>query len=773
MQQHPDIREELKVRFKAILVDEFQDTDPIQYEVLLYLAEKKGQQREHWREIQLEPGKLFVVGDPKQSIYGFRRADIEAHLRVVGDVIQKQDGIECTLSTSFRSHEEILDVVNGVFSRLIQPRETLQPSYASIQPVADSMTKAATLLSKPLRQVELRRVEGQESLNAADARRLEGESLARWLSEEVLGKAAILDKNGEPVPVKAGHVAILIRSLVNVDQYLEPLRRRGIPYVVEGEKHFYAAQEVIDIVNLLRVIDNPYDRLALAGVLRSPLGGLNDRELYDLHQEGLFDYRSVSRSKGFPKKGVATQVKDLFTILLRLHDETRRLPVAGAIRVIFDSLPVMVLAASTYHGEQRVANTEKVRLLAEEMGREGTATLKGVIATLEERVSEVKEEGESSLAEESVNAVKVLSVHKAKGLEFPLVILAGCQAGVNRQASGPVEVYHDWSSRQVGIHVDELWSLSGIALNEKKRVREEEEQKRVFYVAATRAREHLTLSCAATDRKAGDSFLSLLEQATGDLRSATEPAVVSIGSGKLQMQILRESPEPPGTLTGDTKGKPMVFDVKSYAEALERRKRDYQEIMQTPLFVNPTFLKSLDQNKPVPRPPEEVEIVSNQHALLIGDLAHRFLQHWDFSQDPKLYRGRLSSFLDLCLELPSDHDPVMVRSELEKIFDVFFSSSAYEELRSSHILGREVPLLVPWGTQIMEGVMDLLYEREGKLYVADYKTDRVQGGDHSQVVERYRHQREIYTEAVRRSLRRDVAGFKIILLRLGESVTVS
>ncbi|MCH7477677.1 MAG: hypothetical protein IIA14_06210 [SAR324 cluster bacterium] len=116
-------------------------------------------------------------------------------------------------------------------------------------------------------------------------------------------------------------------------------------YVVEGEKHFYATQEVIDMVNLLRAIENPYDRLALAGVLRSPLGGLNDRELYELHQQGLLDYRAVARPKGLPKNGPASQVRDLYSIVLRLHKETRRLSVGDAVREIFDSLPVMVLAA--------------------------------------------------------------------------------------------------------------------------------------------------------------------------------------------------------------------------------------------------------------------------------------------------------------------------------------------------------------------------------------------------------------------------------------------
>ena len=162
----------------------------------------------------------------------------------------------------------------------------------------------------------------------------------------------------------------------------------------------------------------------------------------------------------------------------------------------------------------------------------------------------------------------------------------------------------------------------------------------------------------------------------------------------------------------------------------------------------------------------------NQEALFVGELAHRFLQRWDFSQDPQSFREHLLPFIKRSLDAHDDHDRMAVQRELEEIFHVFFNSSAYEELKSSHILGREIPLLIPWGDQIMEGVMDVLYEKDGELYVADYKTDRVQGRDLSRVVQVYRHQAQIYSEAVRRCTQREVAGFNIFLLRLGEVVPI-
>ena len=124
----------MKTRFKAILVDEFQDTDPLQYEIILWLCEEPSRRAASWRDIRLTPGKLFVVGDPKQSIYGFRGADIAAYLQVVKEVIQAQNGVEYRLTANFRSDARILDVVNGVFEHLIREEPGLQPEYIALQP---------------------------------------------------------------------------------------------------------------------------------------------------------------------------------------------------------------------------------------------------------------------------------------------------------------------------------------------------------------------------------------------------------------------------------------------------------------------------------------------------------------------------------------------------------------------------------------------------------------------------------------------------------------
>ncbi|HEX2229303.1 MAG TPA: UvrD-helicase domain-containing protein, partial [Candidatus Binatia bacterium] len=528
VRDHPKVREELKRKYRSVLIDEFQDTDPIQYEILLYLAERLGASAKNWRAVTLTPGKVFVVGDPKQSIYAFRRADIEAYLEVIERIIKAQDGADCRLTTNFRSDAKILGVVNGVFETLIREQEGVQPPYIPIHPAPERLTLEPHAHDTPrLATVSLRKIVSETGeLDAEAARRLEGENLARWLKDEVLDKAPIT-QNGKQVLAQPRDIAILFRKLTNIHEYLEPFRRRNIRYVVEGERHFYAAKEIIDAVNLLRAIDNPHDRLALVGVLRSPLGAVPDKLIYELHCGGLLDYRKAAQ---LSVRELPSSLAELYNTLGRLHDETRRLPVGEAMALIFASLPVRLLAACYFHGEQAVANLDKLKQQAEALGRDGLTTLKETIRQLQRRVLEIKEEGESVLAEETVDAVRIMSIHKAKGLEFPIVVLAGCHAGIDGRQGKPAEVLFDWSSGVSGVHVGPYWDLPGLYIDEKTRARGEEEHKRVLYVAMTRPREHLVISCAPTSRRSAGSFCSMIGGALGiNIDDISESQVVPVG----------------------------------------------------------------------------------------------------------------------------------------------------------------------------------------------------------------------------------------------------
>jgi ATP-dependent helicase/nuclease subunit A len=681
--------------------------------------------------------------------------------------------MECRLTTNFRSHAAILDVVNGVFECLIQPREGVQPPYIAIHPAPERVPGGASPPdSASLPKVLVRKIVADGAdLSAEKARRIEGQSLARWLKDEILERTRILDSSGEQVRAQPKDVAILFRKLTDIHDYLEPLRQSGIRYVVEGERHFYAAKEIIDAVNLFRSIENPYDRLALVGVLRSPLGGLSDQNIYELHRENLLDYRNLNRLKDstFP-----TTLAELYQKLARLHEEIPKLPVGAAVSHIFASLPLKALAACAFHGEQAVANLEKLRQQAEALGKEGLTTLKEAIHQLQQRVLDVKEEGESVLAEEKLDAVRIMSIHKAKGLEFPIVILAGCQTGTEGRRTMSAEALFDWSTGLTGIHVGRTWDLPGVYIAEKTRLRAEEEQKRVLYVAMTRAREHLILSCAPSGRRSNGSFLSMLDEPFQEnLAAAEESRNVAIGNGSIELRLVEESLSAPGGTKRNRRKADANPNWQPYVEAWARRKNIYESAIKSPVFVTPTLLKRQEEEIAEAGRPKTRLLSTRTPAMLVGELAHRFLETWDFAQDGKEFSSRIGSFLDHWLPSELRPERESIQEDLAEIFGDFFGSKIYAELAGSQILGREVPLLMPWDGQIMEGVIDLIYEHDGLLYLADYKTDRIAREELTQGAKRYGRQAQVYSRAARQSLEREVAAFKVIFLRLGEAVRVS
>ncbi|HEX6825297.1 MAG TPA: UvrD-helicase domain-containing protein, partial [Nitrospiraceae bacterium] len=437
LRDHPAVRARIKQTYRAILVDEFQDTDPVQYEIILYLCERADSNRTAWHDVDLEPGKLFIVGDPKQSIYAFRRADIEAFERVV-EKIRAGGGAVYSLVTNFRSNGAVLDVVNNVFDRLFQPTEHVQPANER-------------LAARPQRQHEvsisgaqLRLVmpgEEDEEFDVQAATRAEAEALARWLKAELFSGATITDRDRREGPLQPGHIALIFRKLTQAQVYLDALRRYDIAYITDGEKHFYRRQEVIDLVNLLRVIDNPHDTIALVGILRSPLGGITDRDLLSLQQKEGLDYQHRDRLSAWNHPQAET-VRRLYKVLAELHQLAPMRPVPDAIDLTFDRLPVLELAAASLHGEQAVANLRKVREMAEVLADRPHLTLTGFVDLMMTRVLEQPDEAESALTEQSLDAVRVLTIHKAKGLEFPVVILPGLHQGSKNPRKGP-SIHHD------------------------------------------------------------------------------------------------------------------------------------------------------------------------------------------------------------------------------------------------------------------------------------------------------------------------------------------
>jgi ATP-dependent helicase/nuclease subunit A len=747
LRSHPTVRERVKRDYRAVLVDEFQDTDPAQYEIILAVSESLGQQAAHWSAMRLDPGKLFIVGDPKQSIYAFRRADIEAFDRVV-EKITADGGMVQTLTTNFRSDATVLAPINEIFDRLFEARPHVQPANVRLEvrphrrPAGQDSGVRLHLVAAPT---------SDTAFDAAGAARAEAEVLAQWLYEDVLKRPLL----------KAGHVALLFRKLTQAETYLDALRRYGIPYVVEGEKHFYRRQEIIDLVNLLRILDNPHDAIALAGFLRSPLGGLTDRDLYDLRQAGFFDYRHYGLIESW-SHACAPAIHRLYRQLAHLHQDVASLPLADVIQLVFDRLPLLELAAASLHGEQAVANLLKAKQTAVALLDRPHLTLSGFVDLMVSRLEEQPDEAESPLVEESLDAIQVMTIHKAKGLEFPIVVLPGLHQGAGRERSVPM-VSFDWSSGRYGLSLGEYRTVAALFIHEKLNMREEAERRRVLYVGMTRAKELLVLTGGITARSGGETVLELLRDiGQGDIGSPRTTAV-TIGTSTIphlvveapERKRLRRSTAP---MSADS-----AMDCASVAALWQRRTSAWTEARDTPRYLTPTAMgrKTSPANRRVAASGREPEV-----SRLVGILAHRMLERWDFAASPTSLVEHVDDTVRTFLTKSQSDVAGAVQESLRDLFTQFGGSDIYSRLRASTILGREIPFMTPWeNRQVMEGVIDVVYRLNDRIWVADYKTDDVAAEEAVAQAERYRTQSEVYKTVVQRSLAMDGIRFQCIFLR--------
>lgn len=874
--EYRHIREKLKEEFRTILVDEFQDTDPVQYEIVLFLSEALGHYSSDVRKVALEPGKLFIVGDPKQSIYAFRRADIEAYEMVTKQVCGTDDTLK--LQENFRSHSGITEVVNRLFQgKIMVEQPGLQPCYI---PIHAHRPKA-----HPYQKVEIVFVSDEEGkgLRAADAREAEAEWIAQWITSHVNNEdIEDAENRREMRRLQYRDVALLLRAFTQLKPYIEAFKRYGIPYIVEGEKYFYTTQEVLDFINLLRIIENPHDKIALMGVMRSTLVGLTDREIYELQMHDLLDYRKdvpgvftagINTATGVNEpaapsnsigEGKDTAIEEIpsglgkttgafYRFLRTMHARAGIIPVSQLITEIMDNTHLAEITAGAWHGEQKLSNVWKLYQMGCDMEQNEGVSLKTFIDRIRRRIKDTREEGESPLSDETLDVVKIMSIHKSKGLEFPVVFLGNLHGEVRNSAEVIDSAVFDWSTATTGVVIGsgsrQARNLRSLIIEEKLNERSWEEEKRVLYVAMTRARERLILT--GSPRDDDKSYMGLIARAIRDVAGIRldEAATLPQGDTKATETIpasQRENKEGTKTASGATGKIPLkaigIFvgnfrfdgtrhplkspeptkwdtDWTSYKDVWSEREAAMRRAERSMLFISPSGIakKEATEHDVSSVVIEENPLAPHQNlAAIIGAICHEALRRWDFHRTrdelleviestiktilaPERDQGdNIGEIVDnkplgqdpsppylplewgekgvaIGAESPaanSSQDAARIKVEVVKILSTFLNSEAYQELQAAEILGREIPILLNWNGQIMRGVIDILYRTDKGVIVADYKTDQVKTEDITAKAAKYRQQKEVYTEAVRRCLNVSNPVFKLIFLRLGKGIAV-
>ncbi|MEJ7630332.1 MAG: 3'-5' exonuclease, partial [Nocardioidaceae bacterium] len=679
--------------YPRLLLDEFQDTDPIQIEIAVRIAGGAAATGQEWEQVEVPPGSLFVVGDPKQSIYRFRRADIGMYLRARSWV-----GTTVTLDSNFRSVQPVLGWVNDVFDVVITPADNAQPDYVAL---------AATRFADPTGPavVVLGAQAHEDRPNAAVMREREAADVAAAIRQAVDERWTTYDERaGQWRDLRLGDIAILVPARTSLPFLEDALDRAGVPYRAESSSLVYQASEVRDLLAAARAVADPSDLLSCVTALRSPLFGCGDDDLWTWKRDG----GSFSIVAPVPDERAGHPVARSLGYLRSLHNTSRWMTPSEVLGRVVADRRILEVAASGPRARDQWRRLRFVVDQARAWAETEHGGLRAYLAWAARQGDETARVAEAVLPETDVDAVRVMTVHAAKGLEFPMVILSGMSSAPRSQS---------------GVRV--LWTRDGYEVKLTKTVQtndfqnvapldeqmDQYERRRLLYVAATRARDHLVVSLHR--RGSGSTNAEILAEAGG----ATAAGAVELDSQR----------EPAGPVVLGTSEPSAGLAWADWLAAIER-------VREASRRVSAVSASGLEGTEPAVvltpsagSPPgqakgaRDVELPpwsKGRYGSAIGRAAHGVLQVVDLATGDGLEEAVASQCIAEGVTEHADVVRGLVRSALES--DIVRRAAERAHWRETYVGMVEADGLV------VEGFVDLVYrEDDGSLVVVDYKTDAI------------------------------------------------
>jgi ATP-dependent helicase/nuclease subunit A len=504
--ERPEVIARTSERYRFFLVDEFQDTNAVQRVLLERLALAKGRR----------PANLFIVGDRKQSIYGFRGADVDVFREMTATLLAA-GGEEKPLQLNFRSQPPLIAFFNYLFARLFQVPIDVPPSeYKNLDQLGyvkheKSESKRELRDEGPLVEMLITTKPSLEDDPRAeqDSRVLDAQQVARRIITLTRG----------PNAVKYGDIALLFRAMTQVQIYESVFRRANIPYQTVLGRGFYEREEITDLIQLLRFLDNKTDEIALAAVLRSPLCGLSDNALLALRSAPTLDEAdNTDPMRGFsaPRKlytalrhhreiaFISDEEHELLDraskLISELVDRRHHYPIQDLLRYAVAESEFMTVVAANFDGAQRLANVERLFTLAARFESSGTHLIRDFVRYVEDFEAIGSRESEGQI-DQAADAVRLMTIHQAKGLEFPIVVIPDLQR-LSRVATDNWFLLdrHQGLTLKVPDGRGNLVAGCTYTNFEKRHAwREQFESMRLLYVAASRAEEYRLILTVVTE----------------------------------------------------------------------------------------------------------------------------------------------------------------------------------------------------------------------------------------------------------------------------------
>ncbi|HEY9231616.1 MAG TPA: UvrD-helicase domain-containing protein, partial [Blastocatellia bacterium] len=504
---------------RALMVDEFQDTAPIQTRILKRLAPQSGE--------------FFIIGDAKQSIYRFRGADLTV-FHEIRDGWSVGGGRDVSMNACFRTHERLIAFVNHLFDSIFRRESRYDTDYEAMTAHRRPATETAAVELHIITQSK----DAGAKLKAVELRQREAALVARRIREIVERETVcVCDKDDRPRPAQYGDFALLFQASTSFDRFEQALADANVPYVTIAGRGFYDRQEITDLTNLLAFLVSPNDNLSLAALLRSPMFALSDETLLRLRSAP--PRRTLWRAlcdEALPHAEAERKaVQAAREVLTRLRARAGRVSTAELIIAALRETGYLATLMRLPHGERRVANVEKFI-------EQARALASMTLAELVERVGQMQfreaREGEATV--EEAGAVRLMTVHKSKGLEFPIVWLV--DATYKGHASRDLIATHVDYGVAVRVGADhletddnDLKAASYVMLQQIEQQMDRAEKKRLLYVAATRARDHLMISGApGAGNVQGDHWLGRILSSLG-IEDESRPATFDYPGGQVMI----------------------------------------------------------------------------------------------------------------------------------------------------------------------------------------------------------------------------------------------
>ncbi len=769
----PEVRAALRERYQRLLIDEFQDTDPIQVELAALLGcSDPGAGALPWAETSPDSGRLFFVGDPKQSIYRFRGADIATFLEVRDWATRTERGRIESLTTNFRSSEPIIGWVNEVFGRLIQWSSGSQPEYRSLHAVRPPVPQGppvtvlgATPIEIPGRAYaqELRSREASAVAQAVGAILREGWSVDAGTLEEPSSR-----------PARLGDIAILIPSRTSLADLEDALDAAAIPYRAEASSLVYNTREVRDVLIALQAIADPTDELAVVAALRSSLYGCGDDDLahWRIGCGGRFSLIGA-QPESWPDDH---PVADGIAHLAELHRDKRWTNPPALIDRLIRERGAFETAVAAGRPRDVWRRLRFVVDQARAWADAGGVNLRSYLEWARLQGADNARVTEAVLPETDDDSVRIMTVHAAKGLEFPIVVLSGMTTKLQAPNRGPTVAFDAAGAPVVklrgGVESQnyEAWKPIDEQMDAHERLR-------LLYVACTRARDHLVVSLHRRDP--GDDE----EDEENEKKKTKKPskkensgawALADAGATEAGAfdgsALLYDAGEAGGSAAGEA-APPSVPERAPLPDRLdwEQELERSLEFAAAPTTVSATSLAGGEVNFGNTDGSDVGGDDIDDGAIAGSDIADAGLQKDpDDDEPPPWSKGRYGTAVGRAVhgvlqdvDLSTGHGLEALAARQASAEGVSGRTGAVTELARAALATavaqeaaqaehwRELFVAAPFGRRLLEGYIDLAYRGPDGLVVVDWKTDAVAGADDTDAkLARYRLQGAAYAAAL-------------------------